>query len=234
LGSAAIIGIVLLAGGLLVLGGYLFWRYVWFFRNPKRVIPGGENIVSPADGTVVYAMKVGPGDPVISIKNKRSLSVNDIVREDLSRTKLLVGIFMSPFNVHYNRCPVGGFVEFIKHHEPVYKNYHMQSMHWRSLLKKLPIYINSSHILSNERTVTKISSLFRGKAVSCYVVQIAGGSVRGIDSYVSPGQSVEKGSILGMIRIGSQVDMVVTWEESMDLMVKEGDKVRAGETILVQ
>ncbi len=221
-------------GGSLALGGYLFWRYFWFFRNPIRQIPPGENIVSPADGTVVYAMKVGPGDPVISIKKERKLSVNDIVREDLQRTRLLMGIFMSPFNVHYNRCPVGGAVEFIKHHEPVFKNYHMQSMHWRSVLKKMPLYVNSAHILANERSVTKISSLFRGKGISCYVVQIAGGSVSGIESYVTPGQAVERGRIFGMIRIGSQVDLVVTWEESMQLMVKAGEKVRAGETILVQ
>jgi len=221
-------------GGSVALGGYLFWRYFWFFRNPIRQIARGENIVSPADGTVVYAMKVGPGDPVISIKRDKKLSVKDIVREDLQRTKILIGIFMSPFNVHYNRCPVSGAVEFVKHHEPVFKNYHMYSMHWRSFLKRMPLYVNSAHIIANERSVTNISSIFRGKRISCYVVQIAGGSVCGIESFVTPGLEVAKGSIFGMIRIGSQVDLVVTYEDSMKLMVQAGDKVRAGETILVQ
>jgi phosphatidylserine decarboxylase len=107
-------------------------------------------------------------------------------------------------------------------------------MHWRSIIRRMPMYINSMHIHANERSVTKMSCSFKGKDISCYVVQIAGGSVRGIESYVGQGQVLEKGSIFGMIRIGSQVDLVVTWDESMNLMVQAGDKVRAGETVLIQ
>jgi phosphatidylserine decarboxylase len=52
----------------LALAGYIFWRYFWFFRNPPRKAPYGENLVSPADGTVVYVKEVEPREPVISIK----------------------------------------------------------------------------------------------------------------------------------------------------------------------
>jgi hypothetical protein len=48
----------LLITTILILGGYFFWRYVWFFRNPPRWPPPGENIVSPADGTVVYVNRL--------------------------------------------------------------------------------------------------------------------------------------------------------------------------------
>jgi len=104
---------------------YLFWRHVWFFRNPSRRVPPGENITSPADGTVVYVERVPANAPVISIKQKRTLSVADIVREDLNEMKVLIGVFMSPLDVHYNRAPISGQVEFIHHHPAVLKNHHM-------------------------------------------------------------------------------------------------------------
>jgi phosphatidylserine decarboxylase len=197
----------------LTLAGFGYWRYIWFFRNPPREAPGGDNLVSPADGTVVYVKEVEPREPVISIKQGLSASINDIVQQDLARPRILVGVFMSPFNVHYNRSPLTGAVEFIRQHAPLYRN--------------------SVHILANERTVTKFRGNFRGEEVSTYVVQIAGKSVHGIDSYVAPGSQVAKGDIFGMIRIGSQVDLVVTHLPGMEVKVRPGDKVRAGETILI-
>jgi len=219
---------------LLISCSYLFWRYYWFFRNPDRKIPGGEDIVSPADGTVVYVKQVQPHEPVISIKGKTSLRLSDIVRTDLSGALVLIGIFMSPFDVHYNRTPISGRVENIQHHPATLRNHHMGSMHWRTVLKRFPIYKHSMHILENERTVTRFSGRFKGTPVSCYVVQIAGGSVNGIDSYISKGNIVDKGSVFGMIRIGSQVDLIITYVESMDVEVRPGERVRAGETVLIK
>jgi len=64
-------------------------------------------------------------------------------------------------------------------------------------------------------------------------VQIAVKSVKGIDSYVNPGEQVTKGEVFGMIRIGSQVDLVAPLLPEMSIMVQPGDKVRAGETVLI-
>jgi len=216
-----------------ILGGYFFWRYLWFFRNPSRVPPPGENIVSPADGTVVYVNRLEPRQDVITIKQGVQVRVADIVREDLRLPKILVGIFMSPFSVHYNRVPLSGRVEFVHHYPPVFKNHSMAPMHWRTLLQRPPLYQNSLHILSNERTVTKLWGKFKDKGLPYYIVQIAGRSVRGIDSYVQVGQLLDKGLTFGMIRIGSQVDLIVPDEPDMNVVVKPGDKVRAGETILI-
>jgi phosphatidylserine decarboxylase len=141
---------------------------------------------------------------------------------------------MSPFDVHYNRAPLSGQIELIRHHGAQWKNHHMASMHWRSTVKHFPIYENSRHLISNERTVTKIRGKYRQEQVSCYVVQIAGASVRGIDSYMPVGGHVPKGHIFGMIRVGSQVDLVITWKESMVVKVNPGDRVRAGETIVIE
>jgi phosphatidylserine decarboxylase len=182
---------------------------------------------------VVYVKEVDPQEPVISIKQGVRASINDIVQSDLETPRLLLGVFMSPFNIHYNRSPLTGAVEFVRHHPPHPFNRHMGPMHWRTILKRRPIYQNSLHILENERTVTKFRGSFRGDEVSAYVVQIAGKSVHGIESYVEPGSEVAKGDIFGMIRIGSQVDLVVTHLPGMKVKVRPGDKVRAGETIFI-
>ena len=223
----------LLAPPLALAAGLLFWRHVWFFRNPPRIPPPGENIVSPADGTVVYVSLVKPHQEVVTIKQGVSARLTDIVREDLDQPKLSIGIFMSPFNVHYNRIPLTGRVASIKHHPAIPTNLTMFAMHWRTLLRRPPFYLHSRHIIQNERTVTRIEGIYKGQQIAYYIVQIAGWSVAGIDSYVEVGEEVSKGNVFGMIRIGSQVDLVLPYRPDMDLMVKPGDKVRAGETVLV-
>jgi phosphatidylserine decarboxylase len=225
-----------LASGALVLLltlAYVFWRKVWFFRNPPRNPPPGESILSPADGTVVYVQTVPPQEPVISIKMGVRASVNDIVREHLDAPKVLIGVFMSPYNVHYNRAPLSGQVQSVSHHPAHRHNRHMGMMHWRTLLKKPPYHQDSLHILDNERTVTRIDGQHRGQDLSCYVVQIGARTVHGIDSYVHVGQRVSRGDTFGMIRIGSQVDLVVPWREGMTVRVRPGQRVRAGETVLI-
>ncbi len=225
--------IVALAALLATLAGYLYWRYVWFFRNPPRVPPPGDNVVSPADGTVVYVSLVKPQQEVITIKQGLSARLTDIVKEDMDTAKVLIGIFMSPFSVHYNRVPLPGQVEFIRHHPAILKNRCMAPMHWRTLLKQPPFYRNSVHIVNNERTVTKFTGVFKGRPLPYYVVQIAGKSVNGIDSFFGPGAQLAKGEIFGMIRIGSQVDLVVSYNPEMEVTVRPGDQVRAGESILM-
>jgi len=217
-----------------MVGGYLFWRYVWFFRNPSRVIPRTECVVSPADGTVVYVKEVKSNDDVIVIKQGVSATVKDIVREDVEAPKLLIGIFMSPFDVHHNRAPISGNVEKITHHEPRPENLNMGPMHARTLFNRPPFYRDSRHIIVNERRVTRIKGMFKGAETRCYVVQIAGKTVHGIDSYKPEGASVEKGEIFGMIRIGSQVDVVLPLRSDMHVKVQPGQKVLAGESILVE
>ncbi|HEY6239343.1 MAG TPA: phosphatidylserine decarboxylase [Burkholderiales bacterium] len=221
-----------LIAALAVVAAYLYWRHFWFFRNPRRVAPRGEGVVSAADGTVVYVKKVEPGEPVISIKRGLSARLADILREDEDLPKLLVGVFMSPFDVHYNRAPLSGTVDFVRHHPGRGPNLHMGAMHWRVFRRQAPFHEGSEHIVQNERTVTKIKGSLKGTEFPCYVVQIAAKTVAGIDSYIKPGAVVERGAIFGMIRVGSQVDVVLPWREGMSVRVKPGDRVRAGETLL--
>ena len=217
-----------------LVAAFVFWRTVWFWRNPPRVTPPGEGIVAAADGTVVYVKRIASAEDVISIKQGLSARLSDIVHDDVALPKLLIGVFMSPFDVHYNRAPLSGSVEFVRHHPGHGANAHMGPMHWNVLTGSEPLYEGSIHIVQNERTITKINGTRNGEAISCYVVQIAAKTVSGIDSYVKRGDAIERGRIFGMIRIGSQVDIVVPWREGMTVRVRPGDRVRAGETILVE
>ncbi len=216
------------------LAAFLYWRHVWFFRDPPRSPPAAQGILSPADGTVVYVRRVPPGEDVVVIKQGVRATLRDILRQDESITRLVIGVFMSPFDVHYNRAPIGGRIDFIRRHPAIGKNLHMGAMHWRTLLDIAPHYAGSEHIVQNERTVTHFVGEYKGDPTSCYVVQIGARTVNGIDSYFREGDLVPRGEKFGMIRIGSQVDVVVAWREGLEVKVRPGERVRAGETILIE
>lgn len=224
---------VVLSAAAIVGAAYVFWRHVWFWRNPPRTPPAQAGLLAAADGTVVYVKKFTQEDEVISIKRGLAAKLVDITREDSPLPKLLIGVFMSPFDVHYNRAPLSGTVEFVHHHAGHGRNVDMGVMHRRVLARRGPYYEGSAHLVQNERTVTKINGILKGSPASCYVVQIAAKTVAGIDSYVKTGDDVERGAIFGMIRIGSQVDIVVPWRNDLRVWVEPGDRVRAGETLLV-
>jgi phosphatidylserine decarboxylase len=110
----------------------------------------------------------------------------------------------------------------------------MTEMHWRSLLDRKPLHAGSMHIVENERLVTRFSGDYRGEPLTWYVVQIGARTVNGIDSYFLTGETVTRGTVFGMIRVGSQVDLVVPWRDGMELLVRPGERVRAGETVVLR
>jgi phosphatidylserine decarboxylase len=226
--------LALLTGGALLAAAYLAWRYLWFARDPPRVPPREAGILSPADGTVVYVRRAAPKDDVVVIKQGLAAKIADIVREDVDAPKIVIGIFMSPFDVHYNRAPLDARVDLIRRHPGRGPNAHMGAMHWRTVVDRAPHYENSVHIVQNERTVTRFRSDYRGEPLSFYVVQIGARTVNGIDSYYREGEQVGRGEKFGMIRIGSQVDLVLPQRDDLAILVRPGQRVRAGETIVAQ
>lgn len=233
--ALAPLGLVfLLAFTNLAAAAYLAWRHWWFFRNPPRHAPAESGLVSPADGVVVYAREVAPHEDVVVIKQGLAARVADIVREDVAEPKYVIGVFMSPLDVHYNRAPLDAEIADIRRHPGHGPNRHMGPMHWRVLLRRPPYHAGSVHIVQNERTVTRFVGRYRETPLSFYVVQIGAKTVRGIDSFVAAGERVTRSETFGMIRIGSQVDLVVARQPGMKLCVTPGQRVRAGETILVQ
>jgi phosphatidylserine decarboxylase len=233
MGANRLIASIVIAFGLasVAAAGYFFWRVVWFFRDPLRLPPAAQGLVSPADGVVVYVRTVGPRDDVVVIKQGVHAKVDDILREQVDESKLVIGVFMSPFDVHFNRAPLEGRVRFIRHHPGRGHNAFMGAMHWRILRRRRPYYAESIHIVQNERTVTCFDCDYRGRAFPLYVVQIGARTVNGIDSYFNPGDRVARGQTFGMIRVGSQVDLIAPAHGLLP-RVWPGDRVRAGETIV--
>jgi len=164
-----------------------------FFRDPDRKIPDGDNIiVSPADGKILI---------IKDVFEKR------YINEDA----IQVSIFMSPLNVHVNRIPIDGEVDYLKYIEGEY----------------LVAYHDKADE-RNERSEIGILSKY-GKV---FYTQVAGMVARRIVYDLKIGDTVSKGNRFGMIKFGSRVDIIVP--KKWKLNVKEGDITTAGETILFE
>lgn len=221
--------IAVLVGALVVLArAYERW---WFPRDPERQIDPSARIVAPADGRIVYVAAVEEGVVPIAVKERREIPLDEIVKGDeRPPAGVLIGIFMSPFDVHYQRSPIAGVVGEVSYH-PTSFNHVMGSMFLRNLVGMEPLHAKSPHIHDNERNVIRID----GEELTAFVVQIADQQVNKVECYVTPGDRVEMGDRIGMIRRGSQVDVFVvgvTVEDFAGLDV--GTKVAAGETVLLR
>jgi len=178
---------------LITLAVFLLVFTLNFFRDPERNVPNKDNIIiSPADGKI--------------------LIIKDVLEKRyLNEEAIQVSIFMSPLNVHVNRIPIDGKVEYLKYIEGEY----------------LVAYHDKADE-RNERSEIGIISKF-GKVL---FTQVAGMVARRIVYDIKLDDSVKMGDRFGMIRFGSRVDMIVP--KKWDLKVKEGDITSAGETILFE
>ncbi|MEE8423334.1 MAG: phosphatidylserine decarboxylase family protein [Thermodesulfobacteriota bacterium] len=128
----------------------------------------------------------------------------------LKKEVLKISIFMTVFNVHVNRVPLDGEVIDIDYHPGKFLNASFDKA--------------SSE---NERNELLIRDK-KGREI--LLVQIAGLIARRIVCYLSEGSKVVKGERFGLIRFGSRLDIYLPLE--VELCVKVGQKVKAGETML--
>ncbi len=172
----------LFVAGLVIFG----FMVTAFFRIPRRIFADNPSeLISPADGTIVTIEQV--------------FEKNYIKDECMQ-----VSIFMSGTDVHVNRYPCDGTVEYVKFRRG---NYFVAS------------YPKSSDL--NERTEVGIR-LENGKRI--LIRQVAGVMARRIVCYAKEGEHVRQNQELGFIRFGSRVDlfMPIDFPISVDLQ----DKVR--------
>jgi len=166
-----------------------------FFRNPSvNISKNSCNVLSPADGKVVVIEEVEETE--YFNKEKR----------------IQISVFMSPFNVHVNRNPVGGIVKYFKYHPGKY----LVAWHPKSSTE-------------NERTTTVILT---NNSKEILFRQIAGALARRIVWYIKDGQKVEQGDEMGFIKFGSRVDIFVPIGTKIN--VKLNDVVKGGRTILAE
>lgn len=200
--------------GTVVLILFILLFFYRFFRNPKRVIPGQMNdIVSPADGRVIYIKELEANQIPVTIKKKRVASIQEITKTDiLEQPCYLIGIAMTLFDVHYNRAPIDGKIILVKH------------------TPGTAIGLNNPEsTLINERNTTVFE---REDGVKAGVIQIA---ARWVDRCIvipKEGDFLKRGEIFGKIRWGSQADLVIP--RNCEILVREGDQVYAGSTIIAK
>ncbi len=152
-----------------------------FFRDPERVVPQGDlTIVAPADGLVTLIQEVEP---------PRELQIDDGLGYAVlpSGPVTRISIFMSVFDVHINRTPVGGTVRRVVYIPGKFMN---------ADLDKASDENERQHIL-----IERNDGLLLG------FTQIAGLVARRIVPFVKPGDMVGKGQRVGLIRFGSRVDV---------------------------
>lgn len=123
-----------------------------------------------------------------------------------------ISIFLSPLNVHVNRTPMAGTVSRLAYH----RGRHLLTMD------------NRSSELNQHSTV-----LVENESTRCLLKQIVGPVVRRVVYWLDEGQRVEKGEVFGMMKFGSRLDMYFP-EADVDVLIKKGDVVRAGTTVVAR
>lgn len=182
-----------------------------FYRDPERTAPGGDDaILSPADGEVVYVRQVRGGMLPVSSKLGRDYSLEELTKTPLAgEDNVVVGISLSFLDVHVNRAPIRGRV-VIQRHFPG---------RFGSLRRPETVFENERATLVVDRGDLEVA-----------VVMIASRLVRRIVTFVREGDEVAAGQRIGVIRFGSQVDVVLPLRDDLSLLVAPGDRVVAGET----
>jgi phosphatidylserine decarboxylase len=162
--------------------------FLWFFRDPARQIPAEPGmIVSPGDGLVTETVRI----------------------QTPQGERQRISIFLSVFDVHVNRAPIGGTLSEVRYQKGKYLN-----------------AMNPDSAASNEQNIVTV----RGEGVEVTFKQIAGLLARRIVFNFKTGDRVERGQRVGLIKFGSRVDVVVPAEA--ELWVKPGHRVKGGSSVL--
>jgi phosphatidylserine decarboxylase len=197
---------------LAIAAAVLLWR---FYRDPERSAPDRDDIViSPADGVVIYLHRTERGELPVSTKHGRPFRLDELVRTQLrSDDAVVLGIALSFLDVHVNRAPIAGAVTAQTRYAG------------RFLSLKDPVAV-----YANQRMTTVVEQ----PSLQIAVVSIASRLVRRIVSFVREGDKVALGQRIGIIRFGSQVDLILPDREGVRVVVRPGQRVRAGETIVAE
>lgn len=127
-----------------------------------------------------------------------------------SARSIRVSIFMSVFNCHINRIPASGVV--------------------RKIVYRPGAFFAADKDRASTQNESNALLLFTDGGEEIGVVQIAGLIARRIVCWVKPGQRLERGERIGLIRFGSRVDLYLPPE--VKLKVRRGDRVKGGLSII--
>ncbi len=167
---------------------------LYFFRNPERNVKADdEDVLSPADGKI---LSISQAEEKIYMKKKATRIV----------------IFMNLFNVHRNRIPTSGKVEYLEYRPGKFLAAFKQAVED-----------------SNEQQIIGIK---KDNGEKILFKQIAGLIARRIVCNLKKGDKVKVGDIFGMIKFGSA--LIVYFPIKYKINVKVGDKVYTGLSVLAR
>lgn len=165
---------------------------LYFFRDPDRPVSATEtHIVSPADGKVVLIQEVD--EP-----------------EYIQGRATQISIFLSPLDVHVNRVPFSGNLEYVKYYPGQYL------MAWEDHASEL-----------NERAHFGVKHSSGNKMM---FKQITGFLARRIVYHIKEGDTLKAGERFGIMKFGSRMDILLPLDFKIN--VKKGDRTIAGESII--
>ena len=169
---------------------------LYFFRDPSRTPPGDEfTVVSPADGVVT---DVGEREEGEYLKGKVQS----------------IGIFLSVFDVHVNRAPLAGEVEYLRHQDGAYHD--ARSEEASTLNEAQNIGVKSD--LGPRFTLRQITGLV----------------ARRIVCPLKKGSAFQRGERIGMLKFGSRTELYLAPEFEVEWLVTVGDKVRGAKTAIAR
>lgn len=147
--------------------------------------------------------------------------VTDIIEVDenefLNAPAIRIGIFLSVTDVHINRIPCQGIVRYVQSHPGKCIN---------AMRSQAASQFNQSNCLGLECEDHPAKKIM--------VKQITGAIARRIVCTCKIGDKLEAGQRFGMIKLGSRTELYIPVDKKAQILVKKGDKVRAGATILVK
>lgn len=170
----------------------IFCLILYFFRDPERVTPDDDSlIISPADGEVVLIQEVEEN-------------------EYMGSKAIQVSIFLSPLDVHVNRNPINGTLEYLKYYPGKYL------MAWEDHASE-----------QNERAHFGV---IHTSGTKMMFKQITGFLARRIVYHLEEGDELKAGDRFGIMKFGSRMDLLLPLSTKIE--VKKGDKTVAGESII--
>lgn len=196
------VGLCIIAAFIPGIAGYVLYGVavlfegliLYFFRDPDRLPPGDDQLIlAPADGKVVLIKEVE--EP-----------------EYIQGKAVQISIFLSLLDVHVNRVPASGRVEYVKYHPGKYL------MAWKEQASS-----------QNERSDIGVR---HPSGVKIFFRQITGFLARRIVYHLKEGDHVEAGRRFGMMKFGSRMDILVPPEA--EITAAKGQKTTGGETILAR
>lgn len=175
--------------GLLI---FLCGLILYFFRDPKRELPDDSGlIVAPADGKVVQ------------IRKEKELAY---IKREVTR----ISIFLSPLDVHVNRVPAAGKLEYVEYFPGKYL------MAWEDHASEL-----------NERAHFGV---LHPSGTRLMFKQITGFLARRIQYHIKEGDQLTVGQRFGIMKFGSRMDILIP--DGIEIVVREGDRTVAGESLI--